>query len=599
MEKLKNNAILLSLKKAFGATVGFFKNHKKPILLALNIAFSVALILSTLGIVLYYIFFPGEGYFHSDCTDTIFWAQATFDSGKIISDNYSYAALLPFGGNLLMLIFMPFFGVTMLTHELGMTLFALLFVGSLIYLSRSLGYGWTLSSIMTFAVTFALSSSDKLREIMWGHVIYYSLGIMFFCFGLGMAIRLLRDREKGMPKIDGEVTEVDNPGFIMRVKRVVTGSAFKFWALFATFFIFTVCTATNGLQSIVLYILPVGAAVFLVRLTDTETKLFERRSIKYIAIFGSMIFAALVGLVLLKLFAGEVEAGYANAYSTFTGMHEWRSNFFKVFDNWFSLLGIKVYGGEPLASVESVIQMIKIFGALLLLVVPFVPFLFYKKITSRPYKLLLWANLISTGFVLFACIFGALGGVDWRLTPVVGTSAVTVVATAAEFIRHRDEFKISSRLAALCAACVCLFSSLSAVEIAKMPSDYGQDNKLHYFAELLEEEGLTYGYADFWTAQAITVISDSKVKVRNMNVEYDGDEQMTLLRRYEYQSQFTWYDDQEGVDEYFIIVTESEKRALDVGYFTIQAPKRVIAAEYNNAKYCIVVFDENPFAEIP
>ena len=240
--------------------------------------------------------------------------------------------------------------------------------------------------------------------------------------------------------------------------------------------------------------------------------------------------------------------------------------------------------------------MIRIFGALLLLVVPFVPFLFYKKLTSRPYKLLLWANLVSTGFVLFACVFGALGGVDWRLTPVVGTSAVTVIATAFEFARHRGEFRISSRLAALCAAFVCLFSSLSAVEIAKMPADYGRDNQLHYFAEKLEENGLTYGYADFWTAQAVTLLTDSKIKVRNINVVYDAELGMYVPEKYDYQSQFTWYEDQEGVDEYFMLVTDSQKNSLERnGYFDWHKPTKTIQLEYSIFKYYIIVFDENVF----
>ena len=161
----------------------------------------------------------------------------------------------------------------MTTHELGMALFAILFVLSVIYLARSLGYSWTLSSIMAFTVSFIMSSSDKLREIMWGHVIYYSLGVLFFCFGLGMAIRLLRDPPETAVEAEGEASGA------AKIKKLLMSRKFKYWALFAVFFIFTMLTATNGLQSVVLYVLPVGAAVFLVRLTDTETALFSKRGL--------------------------------------------------------------------------------------------------------------------------------------------------------------------------------------------------------------------------------------------------------------------------------------------------------------------------------
>lgn len=584
----------------FNKVADFFRRYKNPICTCVAIAVPAAVILTTLGIVLYYIFGPGEGYFHSDCTDTLYWAQASFDSGMIVSDNYNYAALLPFGGNLLMLIFMPIFGVTMTTHELGMALFAVLFVLSVIYLSRSLGYSWTLSSIMAFTVSFIMSSSDKLREIMWGHVIYYSLGVLFFCFGLGMAVRLLRDPpEKVKIESDGDTASL---GASAKIKRLLCSHTFKYWALFAVFFLFTMCTATNGLQSVVLYVFPVGAAIFLVRITDTETKLASKRGIRYSLIFASVVFAGLLGLLLLKLVSNGVTAGYANAYSTFSGMGAWRDNLFKLMDNWYTLLGVDVKGGEHFVSVESIINIFRIFGALILVVLPFVPFLFYAKLTSRPFKILLWSNLISTGFIVFACVFGSLGGVNWRLTPIVGTSAITVVATAAELWQHREQFKISSRLAALFTAFVCMLSGFSAAKIATTPADYGQNNHLHYLAEQLEERDLTYGYADFWLAQAITVISDSEVKVRNMSVVYDSYDSRSEPIPYDYQSQFTWYDDQEGVDRYFLLVSSYEYHTLnsyisELGY--ISADELIYHDEEIDAytTYYLIVFDKNPISK--
>ena len=125
------------------------ENRKtKPSLLSYINSKSVVTALSLLGIsgvfllISYYIIFVSDGYLHSDYTDTILWAQATSDSGKLISDGFLYAALLPFGGNLLMLIFMPFFGYSMTTHTLGMLLFLLLVVISAVWFCRGLGYSY-------------------------------------------------------------------------------------------------------------------------------------------------------------------------------------------------------------------------------------------------------------------------------------------------------------------------------------------------------------------------------------------------------------------------------------------------------------------------
>ena len=105
-----------------------FSLDKKKICKIASIVLPLLLILLSFAVVVYYILGPAEGYFHSDCTDTLLWAQASYDSGKLISDNFKYAALLPFGGNLLMLPFIPIFGVSMTTHNIGMVLRGKIFV---------------------------------------------------------------------------------------------------------------------------------------------------------------------------------------------------------------------------------------------------------------------------------------------------------------------------------------------------------------------------------------------------------------------------------------------------------------------------------------
>ena len=75
-----------------------------------------------------------------------------------------------------------------------MLLFAVLFFLSLYALARSLGYNLAKTSFIIFAVTMVLSGSDKLREIMWGHIIYYSLGLLFLAFGLYLVNKTPCDR---------------------------------------------------------------------------------------------------------------------------------------------------------------------------------------------------------------------------------------------------------------------------------------------------------------------------------------------------------------------------------------------------------------------
>ena len=120
-----------------------------------------------------------------------------------------------------------------------------------------------------------------------------------------------------------------------------------------------------------------------------------------------------------------------------------------------------------------------------------------------------------------------------------------------------------------------------------MPKDYGRDNDLHLLAQKLEEEGLTYGYATFWRSQAITLLSDSKVKTREILVEKDG------IETDKYQSQGAWYEDQEGVSEYFVLLSHSELTTVQRSDFWKAIQKHCGTRVIHYEGYYIFVFAEN------
>ena len=159
------------------------------VILTLIIALPVIMAVSA---AIYYILGPAEGYLHADCSDSLYWANASYESGKVFDPTFRYAALLPFSAQLWMTPLVAVFGFTMKAQNIGMIIFVLVFCASLWYFCRraEMSIGWcTLSVGITLMV---LCSSDKLREIMLGHVIYYSLGLVLFFLMAGLCLSVTK-----------------------------------------------------------------------------------------------------------------------------------------------------------------------------------------------------------------------------------------------------------------------------------------------------------------------------------------------------------------------------------------------------------------------
>lgn len=514
----------------------FFSGRGKP----LGIILSLIPALAAAALALYYVWGPAEGYFHSDCTDNLLWADVSVDTGKVFDETFKYAGMLPFSATIWMIPLVRIFGVSMTAQNIGMSLFALIYICSVIYFCRSADFGWLPSSLAAFASICAMSASDKLREIMYGHNIYYSIGPVILFFGLGMLLRMQK-------KTGGEGKK----------------NKILFAVLCAAFFLLSAATATDGGQVIVLGTLPAIAAILALKIFSRE-KLADKKGLSAAIACVLFVGGTLVGLALLSKWKGEIDCGYANAYSGWSDVSTWADNAKAFVKQYFTLLGVSPKGN--LFSKESIGPMIRILGGLIMIFVPIVCFFFYRKLSDGT-KALLWGHTVVTAAVMFGFICGKLSGANWRLTPILGSASVVCIGAVRElFIPRVPEGKqvkrtdgkeakrnpVPVRAGALLVAFIILFSLAVSVEIIKMPADYGRDNNRHQLAAFLEEHGLEYGYATFWQSQAITAISGSKVKCREILCD-----KTKGVWSDHYQSSTRWYSGLD-YDEYFVLLSDSE-----------------------------------------
>lgn len=139
----------------------------------------------------------------------------------------------------------------------------------------------------------------------------------------------------------------------------------------------------------------------------------------------------------------------------------------------------------------------------------------------------------------------------------------------------------------------CGFSSLAmpgfSAAGSKWPDVRARGLRRQALAELLRAQGLRHGYATFWNAGALTLLSDGAVHVRQITGE-------PLPMPSRLHASNRWFRDGEHQGETFLLLTEPELKAIDRGRLeaVVGAPTRTLT----HGEYRVLVFSKN-LAEIP
>lgn len=506
----------------------------------------------------YYIFGPSRVEFHADCTDTILWAQTTRESGRWLDPDFQYACFLPFGGQLLMGIFLPIFGLSMKSQACGMLLFTLLFCAALVWCCFSVGFSWEQSARTLGLMLLVLLCSGKLREIFFGHIIYYSLGVLMLLTAFSLSMKLLAQLAQPQP---------------LRSAR--------FWIFSVILGVFLTLCALNGIQALALCAFPLLCAWLGNWFLRKEPLFSGQKQWIFLAISGGIALCSLVGLGFRALMIGAQSAGYANAHGRFSAPTEWMNNLRALPGNWFTLLGIEVSFATEIASVEGIVAIIQIACAGLLLLLPFVALRFYRRFSQKEQMLLLACAGMSA-FVLFGWVCGMLSSANWRLTPLLCAS----ILSCAVLLRRIAHSLLCRRALCCVLAVLTLFCTQSAVRVLRL-SNHPADHPLYRITETLREKGLTYGYATFWNANAITLLSDDTVRVRMVL----ANKEQGLTTDY-YQSAHRWYEDQPGVTQYFLLLTEAEYQSFKWSNWYEAHPAKT--KEPIGDGYILLLYETNP-----
>ncbi len=526
----------------------------------------------TVLVMVFYLTKASKGEFHSDCTDTIMWADASLESGEVYNPDFQYACFLPFGTNLLMMPLIKWLGLSMEAHIYGMFGFFILFTVFFCLMLHEMGWKPGEIAVAAAALLALLLSSPKLREIFWGHTIYYSLGILFLFIGMYLYLRFLR-----LGETDGKNGR---------------STALHRWLTFGVLLVFIVGTGTDGVSAISIFLLPFLAALLMERMLDAEVPVFSRENGRTLALVAAFGISCVIGMMLNKHWMGDLEAWYQKGYSGYSEMDTWMEHVLKLPVEWLKLLGVQNIPNVELMSAESLPNLFYVIAGVLLAVMPVLASAQYRRYRKDTegyaLRLWIWIHWAVTGIVLLGYICGKLATANWRLSPIV----VTSIVVSMQFLKWCMSQKPQVRLPIFFLIPIAAVAFWNLSGTAKLPSDPYESNVLYQLSDYLEDEELYYGYATFWRANAITVISGDYVDVRSVKVSDDGQ-----LSIYHYQSDIKWYDEQAEQDEYFLLLDQGEYNSMvNAGNPLLSEALRTETADMGDfGTFYVLVFDHNLF----
>lgn len=524
------------------------------------------LLFLTVYTLLRYITGPSLAFLHSDCTDSLLWSYAMVETGEILTPTFHYAALLPFGSPLWMVPILKIWGYSVTAHVISMCVFAVLFVTATFSLLCAMKCRIHVAAGGTFVFTMLLSGSLNLREIMWEHVIYYSLSLLFLLVLLQLVLRLVP-----LLQADG---------------RRHTGKKIVCWVL-----LFLLCTgcATDGFQVLAISVVPVAAALVAVVFFDPHHTLNARSAMWRYVTAGVMLGGSLLGMILLNLLTknGAIAAAYGSAYSTWSDMGEWGNNTLRFLPQYLSLFGVEVNASMLLFSGESLLMLLRLAAALALLVFPALLTVRYNRLRHASSRYVLWAHIVVSAVILLGFVCGTLSGASWRLTPMLGTAVLATLAYLRECMGTQP---VAKRLAVVFTVLFTAVSALSAHTMLTLPADAVEDKEQQIVANTLEAMDYSYGYATFWNAQVTTLLSDNTVRVLPINVNEGG------VSVYAYQTMDTWFDRDCG--NCFLLLTPAEYAILqETDYWATLTATRNVIDQFECEGYQVVVFDGDVLPE--
>ncbi|HZX78326.1 hypothetical protein [Lysobacter sp.] len=546
------------MSNGWGLTGGQWERHHAIAARVAKVALLVVLACN-LALLMGYVFVGYFEYFHSDSAAKSLLAQEIYEAGSYFPRDWTYVNgdLMVVFGQLFILPFLPFAENGYLLHAISGAVTSLLVLwGTWLVASIAVRSVW----IRLLCVAIVASGlSLQVTENLFGQGSY---GAVFYlaCFQVYLAWRFMQAEGR---------------------------SNWLWGALLAGLVVLAFWSNTQ--RAAASYALPLLSAIAVDVLYRAWNSGFhvDRRLRKSIILAGIILGAGLLGAVLHAAVLARVDNIQGAGLARWLSPVEMTRNLGFTLQGILEILGAMPPAGGDVVGVAGAYQAVRFIAGLVLVPLMGVALAAGIRNPQPGYRFLAAFAAASTGLFCFLQATTTIPDMSnpafssRYLVPSVVLSLLVVVAHTFDH-NARPLFRVTGVLVSL----MLLMSMVSPENPMAHPKIHRPDTPKTAVVRWLEQQGLRYGYGSYWNAGAMTVMSDSRVKVRQIQIVRGLPRPMFHL------SSERWYRPSAWSGKTFLVLTDEELAALDMPLLTSLVGEEVQREKIGG--FNVLVFPRNP-----
>jgi hypothetical protein len=457
----------------------------------------------------FYIFVTYRVLFHSDAATKNLLADEIIRTRQFFPSNWYYVndiwILTPHLVIVALALLLP---NSFLLHAIACFIFALLFAGSLYALCKTSGLRM---NDFLFAISLLFTGlSPWFAENLFGQ----------FGYGTGVAATFLLI------------------ALVFRVVRAYNeGDRRNRWLWSTLLIIFLSILVAGGVRGVFVYAIPVVATLAIVVLVPEAgqvRRVFHRRAALYVVLL--VVIAIFLGVASFLAIRSGIQLHNDKSAAQYVDYPQLKSNIGIFFEGFLAFAGAMPEANKRPLSVYGLITAYRLFWFSVALLLPFSLLFRYRLIANPHFRFLLIYYAFSLLATLYLYLFSSLpqNAATFRycLNPCI--LAIVLIGYALEELRQRYGTKI---VCFVVTACLPIYASSYQALIAPYfeanvsplfdaNSQLGSrrhsnphENVRQPLADYLASQGLRYGYATYWNAGVLTVLSGERTHVRAISLD--------------------------------------------------------------------------------